>query len=266
MRSHFSLDQRVAAACAVAGAATLLTGNCAAQNFLAADFATNATYAAGWSAGQNGGYGFGPWSFTGTEDTAPNEQAMDRGASPYNPFGVAWTLYNPDGTPPGPTSPGYGCVNPPIRTDISRAGRLLPNGELKPGQTFSTVVANPSCHSYYRGYTIILSTGSDNILYGSVGSQVSAGTFDYFMEGYWYTTATFQTGYTPLSVEDTTTNGVQIDITLTSTNTYHLVMTPVGNPERTYSEDGTLENNKLTGGQGAVNWVTYQLYNTDSNF
>ena len=69
MRSHFSLNQGVAAACAVAGAATLLQGNCSAQNLIAADYATNATYLTGWSAGQNGGYGFGAWSMAGTEAT-----------------------------------------------------------------------------------------------------------------------------------------------------------------------------------------------------
>src|SRR5437899_10138093 len=109
MRSHFSLSQGVAVACAVAGAATMLNGNCSAQNPIAADYATNSTYAAGWSAGQNGGYGFGPWSMANTEITSPIEAAMDR-TSPYNPFGVAWTLYNPEGSAPGSTPPG---VDPP---------------------------------------------------------------------------------------------------------------------------------------------------------
>ncbi len=260
MRSHFSLNQGVAAACAVAGAATMLNGNCPAQTFIAADYATNATYAGGWGAGQNGGYGFGSWSMNGTEATSPNEHAMDR-TSPYDPFGVAWTLYNPEGTTPSPTSPGTQCVNPPTATDISRAGRALPNGGLRPGDTFSTVIANPTGRTFWKGYTLVLSTGSDNIAYGGVGTQVAIGTFEYFTNGKWYTSA----GGTSLYDTDTTTNGMQIDITLTGASTYHLVMTPLGNPGLAHSEDGTLENKGLTE-PGLVNWVTYQLYNTDSNF
>jgi len=238
----------------------MLNGNCSGQPFIAADYATNSTYAGGWSAGQNGGYGFGPWSMNFTEETSPNEHAMDR-TSPFNPFGVAWALYNPEGMTPAPTSPGTQCVNPPTGTDISRAGRALPNGGLRPGDTFSTVIANPSTRKFFRGYTMILSTGSDNIQYGSTGLQVSVGNFEYFTYGKWTTSA----GVTSLFDTDTTTNGVQVDVTLTSTNAFHLVMTPLGNPGSAYSADGTLENKNLTG-QGVVNWVTFQLYNTDSNF
>lgn len=246
--------------CAVAGATTLLNGNCSAQTLIAADYATNSTYAAGWVAGQNGGHGFGAWSMNGTEAASPIEAAMD-GTSPHDPFGVAWTLYNPEGSTPDAASPGSGCVNDLTGTDISRAGRALPNGGLRPGDTFSTVISNPTCRKFYRGYTIILSTGSDNIAYGSVGQQVAVGTFEYFTYGKWYTSH----GGTTLFDTDTSTNGVRIDITLTSTNTYHAVMTPLGNAEMAYSVDGTCENKGLTD-QGPVNWVTYQIYNTDSNF
>ncbi len=54
-------------ACAVAGASTMMMdGSCSAGTFIAADYATNSIYGSGWSAGQNGGYGFGAWSFDGT--------------------------------------------------------------------------------------------------------------------------------------------------------------------------------------------------------
>jgi hypothetical protein len=260
MKSHFSVNGSVAMACAVAGASTMLNGNCSAQTFIAADCATNSTYAGGWSAGQNGGYGFGSWSMNYTEASSPIEADMDR-TSPFDPFGVAWTLYNPEGSTPSPTSPGGQCVNPPTGTDISRAGRAMPNGGLQVGQTFSTVIANPSGRTFFRGYTIVLSTGSDNIQYGSLGQQLAMGTFEYFSYGKWYTSA----GTTSLLDTDSTTNGMQVDIALTSTNTYHVVMTPLGNPGIAYSVDGTLENKGLTD-QGPVNWVTYQLYNTDSDF
>jgi hypothetical protein len=259
MRSHFSLPQGAAATCAVAGALTMLNGNCSAQSFIAADYATNSTYAQGWSETQNGGYGFGPWSMSGTESTSPNEHDMDR-TSPFNPFGVAWTLFNPEGTTPGPANSWSQCVNPPTGSDISRAGRAIPGG-LKVGQTFSAVISNPTTRTFFRGYTIVLSTGSDNIAYGQVGQQISVGCFEYHTLGNWSTSA----GLTSLFDTDTATNGMQVDITLTSTNTFHAVMTPLDNPASTYSTDGNLENKGLTD-QGEVNWVTYQLYNTDSNF
>src|SRR3954464_7409719 len=105
MRSHFLPAQGVAATCAIAGALSMLPTNCPAQHFIAADYATNSTYASGWSAGQNGGFGWGAWSMNFTEAPSPNEQAMDHG-SPFNPFGVAWTLFNPEGSIPMPSSPG----------------------------------------------------------------------------------------------------------------------------------------------------------------
>jgi hypothetical protein len=57
MRSHF-LSGGVVVGCAVAGAVTALNGNCSAGTFIAADYATNSTYAGGWTTNQNGGVGF----------------------------------------------------------------------------------------------------------------------------------------------------------------------------------------------------------------
>ncbi|SPE51744.1 exported hypothetical protein [Verrucomicrobia bacterium] len=263
MRSHFSLNRGAAAACAVAGATTLLNGNCSAQTVVAADYATNSTYAAGWSAGQNGGYGFGAWSMDYTEATSPIEADIDR-TSPLDPFGVAWTLYNPEGTlPTAGNSPGGQCVNPPTGTDISRAGRAIPGG-LQPGETFSTIFANPATRTFYRGYTIVFSNGGDNIQYGGAGTMLSVGTFEYFTYGRWYASGTnaFNNGYTGTTLfdTDTSTNGIQLDVTVTSTNSYHLVMTPLNNPTNTFSQDGGFATN------GPITWVTYQLYNTDSDF
>jgi len=81
-----------------------------------------------------------------------------------------------------------------------------------------------------------------------------------FSYGHWYTSLTFSTGGTGIYDTDTSTNGMQLDITVTSTNSYHLVMTQLGSPGKTYSEDGTFATN------APITWVTYQLYNTDSDF
>jgi len=264
MKSHFTLNGGVAVACAVAGASTILNGNCRAQTFIAADYATNSTYAAGWAAGQNGGHGFGAWSFTTDPitDGVTSQNAMDS-TSPHDPFGVAWTLYNPIGPSPAsndsPNPPDYGPPPGQPKGDVARAGRALPNGGLQVGQTFSTIISNPTERRFFRGYTIVLSNGGDNIVYGNAGLSLAVGTFDYFVPGGWYTTPTFNTGGTTLFDTDTTTNGMELDVTITDTNSYHLVMTPLGNPGIAYSEDGTFANAPIT-------WVTYQLYNTDSDF
>jgi hypothetical protein len=262
MKSHFLPNGGIAVACAVAGASTLMmNGSCAAQTLIAADYATNSIYAAGWSAGQNGGHGFGSWSFATDPitDGVTSQNTMDS-TSPYDPFGVAWTLYSPIG-------PAVGSPNPPDTGtgaptgDVARAGRAIPNGGLQVGQTFSTIISNPTERKFYRGYTIILSTGTNNVLYGGAGTAIVAGTFDYYVPGSWYTLPTFSTGGTGLFDTDTTTNGMELDVTLTDTNSYHLVMTPLGNPQNAYTEDGTFDATNAP-----INWVTYQLYNTDSDF
>src|SRR5262245_28757106 len=103
MKGNVSVT-RVVLACAMASAATLLNGNCSAQHFIASDYATNSTYASGWTEvlgpndrGQNGGYGFGGWNMAPAGQVDPDPQhALDR-TSPYDPFGTAWTLYSPHG-------------------------------------------------------------------------------------------------------------------------------------------------------------------------
>src|SRR5438105_1687368 len=89
MRSHFLPTPGVAAACAIAGSLAMFQGNCSAQTLIAADYATNSTYAGGWSPGQNGGYGFGPWSFDKTDATPAGQY---QGMSTSSSLGTSWTL------------------------------------------------------------------------------------------------------------------------------------------------------------------------------
>ena len=197
------------------------------------------------------------------------QNTMDH-TSAYDPFGVAWTLYNPVAPAVGcPNPPDTGVVGPgnPPSGDISRAGRAIPNGGLQPGQTFSTVLANPVERVFFRGYTLVLSSGSNNIQYGYAGSRLEIGCFQYFSYGRWYQSGANgeNHGYagTTLFDTDSTTNGMQIDLTITGTNSYHIAMTPLGNPTNTFTYDGDFKT--ATIGQ-PVNWITYQLYNTDSDF
>src|SRR5262245_24488568 len=97
MRSHFRPDSLALMACAAAGVTSLFSGTANAQ--IAADSPTDAAYADGWQAGDNGGFGFTGWSFSGTY-TSATQHAMDS-TSPYHPAGLAWALYLPNGNLPG---------------------------------------------------------------------------------------------------------------------------------------------------------------------
>src|SRR5438045_3560663 len=115
MRSHF-LPPRAALACAVSSAAiAALLPNVCSGAFTAADFATDPAYSGGWAAGQNGGFGFGAWSFNGTDPTpAGTYQAM----SFSSPIGTSWTL-----------------ATHANNSGLANAGRGIVGG-LLPGQTF----------------------------------------------------------------------------------------------------------------------------------
>src|SRR5262249_25645979 len=117
MRSHF-VTSSAAMACALSGATALMTGISSAQ-IVASDHATDPAYAGGWAAGQNGGSGFGAWSFNGTDATPAG---VYQGMTGSSPIGTAWTLFTHD-----------------IHTGLANAGRAI-NGGLQVGQTFETVI------------------------------------------------------------------------------------------------------------------------------
>ena len=235
--------RRVATVCVV-GIASAWSSAVSYAALLAADSATNAPYDNGWQAGDNGGFGFGAWDFTGTYAT-PVGQTTDIFSHPNN-LGRAWTLYNAD-APPGP---GGG-------TDIAQAGRAIPGG-LSPGQTISVVVDNPTERRFFRGYTVRFNTGGGNTVYAGVPqSRLAVGTFEYFTNGKWYATGT---GGNPTLFDVDTNRGMRIDFTLTGADTFNLSMTPLNNPAIAYSKSGTLD------GSGPINWVEFELFNTDSDY
>jgi hypothetical protein len=219
---------------------------CYAQ--IAADSATDPVYANGWQAGDNGGFGFGPWNFEGTY-ASPVGQVINSTA-PFNQLGTAWTLYNADG--PEPTGQGGG-------SDISQAGRAIV-GNLQPGQTIWAIIDNPTQRRFFRGYTVRFNTGGGNTVYqGTPVSRLAVGTFEYFTNGQWFATGT---GGNPNLFDTDTDQGMRIDLTLTSVNTFNLVMTPLDNPGLAFSKSGTLD-----GPAGSpIDWIEFELYNTDSDF
>lgn len=248
--------RRLAAACVIGGATAYASAMSYAAT-LAFDTATDAAYDDGWQAGDNGGFGFGAWNFDGTY-TSPLQQTTDI-FSPPNNLGRAWTLYNPNGSAVGTANPPQGG------TDIARAGRGFP--ALVPGDTLHVVIDNPTERRFFRGYTVRLNTGGSNVCYagdncstpafdpGASAERFAVGTFEYFTYGKW-----FSTDGSPTLFDTDTHHGMRIDFTLTTANTFALKMTPLDNPAIAYSDTGTLK------GSGPINWIEFNLYNTDSDY
>lgn len=235
MKSHFSLNGGVAVACAVAGASTILSGNCSAQTFVAADYATNSNYAAGWSAGQNGGHGFGPWSFDGTNPTPPT--GPYQGMSTSSPLGRSWTLLTYDN-----------------HSGIADVGRAITEpGGLQPGQTLEAVIQNPLGYHFYRGFDICCLNGTNNNLGGNNTAAIRAQLFAYFVTD-WSISDNSGSTLTSLDLSTTGSAGMKFDLTLTSTNTYSLSLTPLSNPSGAYTQTGTLTTNL------PINWINFRLY------
>jgi hypothetical protein len=252
--------RRLAAATVIAGSTAMTSAMCYAQQ--ASDAATDVVYNDGWDEGDNGGFGFGPWSFDGTYNTLdPGQQAMDDGlqsgtqtSSQHNNLGEAWTLFNPLGPTPGPEADDG--------TDIARAGRSL-GGKLKFGQTVSIMVDNPTERNFFRGWTVKLLSGGANSCYagdncttpafdpGSITTKLGVGTFEYFSYGRWFA------GSSTTLFDTDTNDGLTIDITRTGRQAYHLEMSSPGNP--VYVEDGTFS------GGGSPDWIMVEYYGTDSD-
>ena len=131
--------RRMASVCIVSGATIWSSAMCYAAQ-LAYDSARGYTiYDDGWQAGDNGGFGFGPWNFDGTYNTLPpGQEAMDDGlkmgtqtSTLFNDLGRAWTMYNPVGRPVGPSNGAVGTDISPRRPQYSDASDW-PNDYRRP--------------------------------------------------------------------------------------------------------------------------------------
>ena len=241
MKSHFTLNRGVTAACAVAGVATLLNGTSSAQSFIAADYATNSIYSGGWSGGQNGGTGFGPWSFDSTDNAPPGQY---QGMSSSSALGKAWTL-----------------LTYSTSTGLANAGRSIPGG-LQVGQTFQTTIQNPVNNAgiyTYRGFDILFTSASDNNAPGDNTAAFRLSVFDYFNPAMnWHINDSVSYSPSPaVSGITTGASGMIIDLTLTSATTYTLSMAPVSDPNSPYLiHSGTLAS--------PIDYVDFRDYNTAS--
>jgi len=218
----------------------MFQGHCSAQNHLvAADYATNSTYAGGWSAGQNGGYGFGPWSFDGTN---PDPVGQYQGMSTGSALGRSWTL-----------------LTHADNSGLANAGRAISEpGGLQPGQTLELVIQNPLGYYFYRGFDICCLHGTNNNPGGNNTSALRAHVFSYGSTD-WKLIDNSGSTHSLIDLSTTASAGMKFDLTLTSTNTYSVTLTPLSSPSAAYTQSGTLKTNL------PINWVDFRLYwNTSS--
>jgi hypothetical protein len=247
MRSHF-LPQKVSAVCAVAGATTLLSGSVSAQSFVAADYATNPTYAGGWTNGQNGGFGFGAWSFFGSNTNPPTGPYQF--ISTASPVGESWTL-----------------ATYALHSGLADVGRAISEpGGLQPGQTLEAVIDNPTGYHYYRGFDILCFNGTNNAPGGINEAALRAQVFSYGGFNNWIIDDSNGDNDTPLTITNTAVAGMKFDLTLLTTNTYFCRLTPLGNPASAFSLTGTLpytsvdKTSGLTFTNLPITWISFRLY------
>jgi hypothetical protein len=242
--------RRVAAVCLAAGTTAWSAAVCYAAQ-IAADNASNAPYADGWQAGDNGGTGFLPWSFE--NDTlfyVEGIYGMDS-SSPFNQLGTAWRL---------------GLAYLDQGKDVVRAGRGLAS-PLQVGQTVSLVFDAPTEMTFNDGYFVRLNTGGGSICYGGVGcnpntspmSRVSVNIYNWINPaewGQWGATG----GATPLFNSDTDA-GMRVDFELTGAETFKLTMTPLDNPGLAFTRTGALDNP----GSGDIDWIEFLHFGAESH-
>jgi hypothetical protein len=247
-----------------------------------ADHAGADPYDDGWQAGDNGGFGFGPWNFD-LSYNSPVQQRIDDGlrtgtetSSMFNDIGRAWTLFNPIGGDGG---------------DMSQAGRSI--SPLEVGQTISIEMDTPGPRSenvFYRGFSINLNHGGANGCWegddcttteydpGSIVQRARAVIFGYGPEsayGRWHNFPPIGWPPDPSTPEepghylDETDNGVRLDFTLTGPESFTWTMDSFDPAYPTVTQAGTLQ----AGDEGqhagkAIDWIEFEFYNTgtDPNF
>jgi PEP-CTERM motif len=219
--------RRLAAACVVAGSVMSFSATCYAVS--AADNATDPVYADGWQAGDNGGTGFGAWSFDGTDETPAGTY---QGITSSSSIGTAWTLYTHAND-----------------SGLANAGRAI-SGGLQTGQIFETVIQNPTTFHFYRGFDILFTGGSDNNVPGDNTAALRLSVFNYYASEWSLDDYDGSIG-TGLTSATTGAAGVKIDLALSSPTDYLLTMTPL-NGATPYSHSGTLA--------GPITWVDYRLW------
>jgi hypothetical protein len=232
------MSSSAAIACAVSGATALMTGVSSGQ-IIASDSASNPIYSGGWAAGQNGGTGFGAWSFNGTD---PTPAGTYQGISSASSLGTAWTVLANSSS-----------------TGLGNAGRSI-NGGLQPTQTFQAIIQNPVNNAgiyTYRGFDILFTSGTDNNVGGDNSAALRLSVFDYFNPSMnWHINDAGSQG-TTLSAMTTGNSAMILDLIVGAGNTYSLSLAPESNPNSPYlTASGTLAS--------SIDYVDFRNYNATS--
>lgn len=243
--------RRVATAFFICGATAWSSAVCYASN--AADDATNAAYDNGWQAGDNGGFGFGPWNFDGNYNPGGVLNVDAFPLDPANDLGRAWRLGNNPG--------GAGGA-------VAKAGRSVP---LQVGETLSVVVDNPGMASFYRGLIIRLNTGGESLCSGGVGCTTAGNTAKERLSAFVFNFsgqpiqpiqvgAGSGGGPTSLLMNDTD-QGARFEFSLIGPESYAMRITPLENASLAYTTFGSLQN----AGSGPIDWLELTFFGDTSD-
>jgi hypothetical protein len=188
----------------------------ACASVVASDNASNVAYTDGWQTGDNGGTGFGPWtlSFSGSgSGLLYPPQFIDRTPLPGNSLGApAFALTTGD-------------QRSAFETSEVRRPLLAP---LAVGQTLTANINGSALDAHAPSFTI----GNTFDLLAANGSErFSLFTNNDYHSGRWTVTGDLDTGIAPGS-------SFRIDFTLTSANSYNLVLSPVAGGAALFTQSG----------------------------
>jgi hypothetical protein len=192
----------------------------ASATTVAADDASQSAYANGWQAGDNGGSGFGPWTFAFSglrSDLLYDPQFIDRAPLPGDHLGA----------PTFALTTGARATF----TDTSEVVRSF-SSPIATGQTFSFDIDG----SALDAGAIAFSTGNTFQLFGSDNQERFAlFTTNQYHANNWTATTDVNTGI-PAA------NAFHVAFTLATANTYNLVLSPIGGGAPLFSQtEATLD-------------------------
>ncbi|MCI0332623.1 MAG: hypothetical protein L0228_05310 [Planctomycetes bacterium] len=214
--------------------------NSAAAAIIASDNASNSAYADGWQAGDNGGTGFGPWSFdfSGSGSGLLHDpQFIDNAPLVENSLGA----------------PAFALTTgaEPLAFETSEVRRTF-NLPIAIGQTFSADVDGSALDPLAPPFTI----GNTFDFFGANGSErFSLLTNNEFHSGNWTATGDADTGILAGS-------SFRIEFTLATVNTYNLVLSPIAGGPPLFTQTGAT----LAGTPGVgINRIRISAYGTGSS-
>src|SRR4051794_12079404 len=208
---NFSIIRSLAA-CAF----LVFSADTASASVVASDNASNASYTDGWQTGDNGGIGFGPWtlSFSGSgSGLLYPSQFIDRTPLPGNSLGApAFALTTGD-------------QRSAFETSEVRRPLVVP---LAVGQTLTVNINGSALDPHAPSFSI----GNTFDLLAANGSErFSLFTNNDYHGNRWTVTGDLDTGIAAGS-------SFRIDFTLTSANSYNLVLSPVAGGAALFTQTG----------------------------